>query len=557
MNMRSIAEEYRKFGFRPIPFKKGEKRPIVEWREFQHREPTDAEFDAWWGDGQETNMGAVVGPGLLVVDLDGGKSAEALLAAVGVQLPEDAPRSRTGSGYHVFLSVDRPVADRIALLSTNGTKPQVDIRGAGCVVLPPSIHPSGAAYQWVVPLEGKPPPAPPELLALLANGSKNAQEGGKSAPQGPGWVEKALGGVGEGQRDVLCAKLAGYFLGKKIDPATTEEILATTFGPRCSPPFTREDIHKTVESISRRQGVVGADREIVPEHISRVGKRLIESLTTTPPKVYATGFKDLDWYLCGGLAQGELAYLGARPGVGKTAFALQIAHNVARAGSKVLIVSREMANLALMRRMVAQSGRIDAAAMRRRCLSDDQLNDIRDVVKALDSLPIWLTDQATTIGEIVSMVETSQARSEGCLVIVDHLQLVRVPDAGHEKRAQVEAASQGLKTLALQYQIPVLCMSTLSRPFDKKNPKPTVDSLRESGELEHDADIIFLLHRKFKEKESTCEIAKNRDGHVGPAELLFEDRFLRFSTIAEDQPPDQGSNGDPWDDKKKNKETRK
>lgn len=530
MSLLDLAREYRDFGLRPLPFAYGGKQPIAKWQVYQTRSPTDAELESWWGAGQQTNIGAVVGPGLLVVDLDGGKPAEAMLNAVGIILPENAPRVLTGSGYHVYLSVPRPLRDKIGLLTTNNGKPQVDIRAAGCVVLPPSLHPNGKTYRWVVPLEGPPPPAPENLLDLI----ERSTSGAKLEEHTPGWATAALAGVNQGRRDSVCTQLAGFLLGKKLDAELVEELLARTFAPACRPPFPREDVRKTVQSIARRQGTLGSDRDVVPEHISRVAKRLLETLVGNPPKTYATGFKDLDWYLCGGMAGGELILLGARPGVGKTALALQIARNVAKAGSRVLIVSREMETLALVRRMVAQSGRIDAGVLRRAQLGEERLAAVKKVVEELDPLPIWMTDQATTLEEIVGMVENSQARNEGCLVVVDHLQLVRVPGGDKDKRAQVEAVSQGLKTLALQYKIPVLCMSTLSRPFDKKNPKPGLDSLRESGELEHDADIVLLMHREFKSDEAECRVAKNRDGHLGPARLRFEAEYVLFSTL-EDQ----------------------
>jgi replicative DNA helicase len=114
------------------------------------------------------------------------------------------------------------------------------------------------------------------------------------------------------------------------------------------------------------------------------------------------------------------------------------------------------------------------------------------------------------------------------LVIVDYLQLVAAPREVKDRRLQVEAVSLGLKTLALQHRIPLLCLSSVSRPA-AGNPEPSLSSLRESGELEHDADVVLLLHRPVEEgEEVVCRIAKNRSGAVGKVSLTFRPAWVTF-----------------------------
>ena len=100
----AAAREYAELGYHPIPVAQREKRPLVPWKNFQTTRPTSAELDRWWTPKPDANVGLVLGGGRFAVDLDGGADAEALLSAAGISLPEDAPRSRTGGGYHVFLS---------------------------------------------------------------------------------------------------------------------------------------------------------------------------------------------------------------------------------------------------------------------------------------------------------------------------------------------------------------------------------------------------------------------------------------------------------------------
>lgn len=528
MALLNFAKRYRDMGLHPIPIEPKGKRPAVaSWKQYQTTPPTDGEMEAWFKD-ENLNMAVVLGRGIMAVDLDG-EGANDLLRKAGIGLPVEAPLSKTGNGNHVLLRTHEPVGDHVGLISTDGGKPQIDIRGIGYIVVPPSIHPNGNKYEWIIPPNGEIPYAPQALLALM--GKTNA------VPlNGPGWVKLALAGVGDGQRDNMCTKLAGYFIGKNIDAETVKLILSSTFAKGCKPIYTDADVAKTVDSISRKHGVTGDEsREIVPVHIRDVAVAFGEQLDKKPIKPAATSFKELDWMLCGGFHPGELIYMGARPGVGKTAMALQIAVAVANAGNSVLFVSREMTNIALLRRMISQDSKIDASALRNNAKAKDMIGRITGALGKLSDLPIWLTDEAVSIEETASIVESLQNVG---LIIVDHLQLMRAQTAMKEKRIQVEAVSQGLKTLAMQYKIPILCMSTLSRPSDKQNPRPTLSSLRESGELEHDADIVLLLHREFGSTEAECIVAKNRDGHVGTVPLSFEAQYLTFSAF--EKKPEQG-----------------
>src|SRR6266849_4792299 len=140
--MLEAARAYLAMGLHPIPCAPRSKRPIVEWKPYQETAPLADEVDEWWSRQPDANIALVLGRGAFAVDLDGGYDAEALLTNRGILLP-GAPRSRTAHGFHVFLSSQGPIPDRVALLSTNGKKPQVDIRGVGIVVVPPSIHPDG------------------------------------------------------------------------------------------------------------------------------------------------------------------------------------------------------------------------------------------------------------------------------------------------------------------------------------------------------------------------------------------------------------------------------
>lgn len=503
--------------------------------------PTPDQLTAWWQKTPDANVALVLGRGRFAVDLDGGEAAEALLAAAGIALPPDAPRSRTGGGYHVFLSSYIPIPDRVGLLSTEGGKPQVDIRGIGIVVAPPSIHPNGKTYEWVQPLVEHPPNAPLALTDLIhrAAAPVTAATRDERAAGNRFWVADALRGVGEGQRDQMCTRLAGFFLTKGLDTETITALLCESFAKACTPPFPVRDVEKCVASIARRQPTeTGQPRTVLPTFIADALDSFQQALAAGPSPTIATPFPTLNYLLNGGLGPGELIFLGARPGVGKTALGLEFARTAARqhAGGAVIVVSREMTNLALVRRLVAQDARVKASTLKRGQLNDQEKWSLSESVDRLRGLPLWLADDVVSLEEIDVMVAAVAAEVPIALLIVDYLQLVRAPKDVRERRHQVEAVSQGLKALTMQYKAPLLCLSSLSRgASDDREKPPTLSSLRESGELEHDADIILLLHRPYKDARTTCRVAKNRDGRLGKVDLLFRSEFVAFDEAAQQE----------------------
>lgn len=531
------ALTYREQGFHPIPCAPRDKRPLVPWKDFQTTMPTVDQVRVWWTRTPDANVALVLGRGIFAVDLDGGDDAEALLAAEGIALPVEAPRSRTGGGYHVFLSAWVPIPDRVGLLSTDGGKPQVDIRGIGIVVAPPSIHPNGRTYEWMTPLAGKPPNAPLALTDLIARAAApvTAATTERRATGDRFWVADALRGVGAGMRDQTCTRLAGFFLKKGIDPDTVVSLLSESFARSCDPPFDPRDVEKCVRSIARRHAVdEDIDRGVLPKHIGAVLDEFLASMEAGPAPTLPTPFPTLNYFLNGGFGPGELIFLGARPGVGKTALGLEFARKAAmRREGAVIVVSREMTNLALARRLVAQDGRVRASVIKRADLDDHERWMVSQSVDRLRGLPLFFADDAVSLTEIQTVIAATASEAPLSFLIVDYLQLVRAPKEIKERRHQVEAVSQGLKTMALQYRIPVLCLSSLSRPSNEdKNKPPTLASLRESGELEHDADVILLLHRGYHDEETGCHVAKNRDGRLGQVHLLFRQEYVAFDEAA-------------------------
>jgi len=268
------------------------------------------------------------------------------------------------------------------------------------------------------------------------------------------------------------------------------------------------------------------DRKPTARHIARIMQGVMQA-AEHPARPMPTSFPMLDRMLCGGPQPGELLYLGARPGVGKTAFALEVARSAAMAGFPVMFISREMMLTALGRRMIAQAGGIDARAIR---LAEAGVwGDVCKTAGRLSQLPLWATDDARSVADIGWLCDSAPTPPD--LVIVDYLQLLDSSSTG-ERRHQVEAVSGALKALAMRRKVPVICLSSLSRPMtyqDGKEKAPSLASLRESGQLEHDADVVIFLHRDRDETECQCIVAKNRDGETGIVDLIFSPATVRFA----------------------------
>ena len=218
------ARRYRALGMNPVPLRtRTKKPPLISWKKYQNTAPTDADLERWFLTPEPRNIALVLGRGLFAVDLDG-PGAESALRDAGVELPQFAPRQRTINGFHVLLEAPGPIPDRVAMLASPDINPetqkpvwQVDIRGVGYIVVQPSVHPDGPAYEWIIQpttMEDI-PTAPQALLDMIYTPTSGptlpatASAGGGGPSDTPGWLTTALAGAPEGSRDHTCARLAG------------------------------------------------------------------------------------------------------------------------------------------------------------------------------------------------------------------------------------------------------------------------------------------------------------------------------------------------------------
>jgi len=258
-----------------------------------------------------------------------------------------------------------------------------------------------------------------------------------------------------------------------------------------------------------------------------------------------TGFASLDNKLAG-LQNSDLIILAARPSMGKTSLALDIARNAAiRHGVPVGIFSLEMSTHQLVDRMIASEARVDAWKLRTGKLTlDEEFARISESLGPLSRAPIYVDDQSSnTILKMRSVARRLKSEKGLGLIIVDYLQLI-VPPAtrgGNDNLVQqITEISRALKGMARELNVPVLALSQLSRAVEQRGGRPRLSDLRDSGSIEQDADVVMFIHRddKYKEKGTSERpniadilIEKHRNGPTGQVELYFNENQSTFQEI--------------------------
>ncbi|HVV39156.1 MAG TPA: replicative DNA helicase [Candidatus Paceibacterota bacterium] len=255
-----------------------------------------------------------------------------------------------------------------------------------------------------------------------------------------------------------------------------------------------------------------------------------------------TGFKDLDNMLAG-LQKSDLIILAARPSVGKTSLALDIARQSATLyKTPVGIFSLEMSAQQLIDRMVAAEARVNSWSLRTGHITDQEdFTRIRDAYDRLSQAPIFIDDQPGSNILKMRAVARRMKREHGLgLLIVDYLQLM-VPTGARATDSlvqQVTEISRSLKTLARELDVPVLALSQLSRAVEQRGGKPRLSDLRDSGSIEQDADVVMFIHREDKQNRETEKtniaeilIEKHRNGPVGKVELYFDEKRTTFTSV--------------------------
>ncbi len=256
-----------------------------------------------------------------------------------------------------------------------------------------------------------------------------------------------------------------------------------------------------------------------------------------------TGYDDLDRLLLG-LHPSDLVIIAARPSMGKTAFALNVAANVALAGHATVVYSLEMSNEQLAMRLLSAESRVGLQKIRQGLLADTDWPKVTGAVTKLAQAPLAIDDTpGISITELRAKSRRLKLEGRCDLILVDYLQLMRSGQNGLPREQEIAEISRGLKNLAKELSVPVVALSQLNRELERReNKRPILSDLRESGSIEQDADVILFIYRdevynKDTDRRGIAEIVigKQRNGPTDTLELVFFREITRFDNYVGDR----------------------
>ncbi len=311
----------------------------------------------------------------------------------------------------------------------------------------------------------------------------------------------------------------------------------------------REDVEDVYETLDKAEKKIMGVNSNVSNHSFHSMKESLPEAWNRLEKLHEnkgdirgvpTGFEELDQYLSG-FQPSDLIILAARPSMGKTTLALDIARQSSlKYGFPTAIFSLEMSTQQLVDRMLAAESRVSAWNLRTGKLStENDFSKIRDSLDRLSKAPIFIDDMAgNSIIRMRSICRRIKAEHGLGLIVVDYLQLMSTSKNYDSMVNQVTEISRSLKALAKEFDVPVLALSQLSRAVETRGGRPKLSDLRDSGSIEQDADVVMFIHREDKGKEESERnniaeilIEKHRNGPVGKIDLYFDQKSTTFVSV--------------------------
>lgn len=324
--------------------------------------------------------------------------------------------------------------------------------------------------------------------------------------------------------------------------SASNEILRDSYGPQESAEIVLDKAEKRIFDIAQRK-VSGA---MVP--MEKVLHEVFEMIESKGQRGVETGFYELD-DMMNGLQNGEMIIVAARPSMGKTAFAMNIVEHVsADSRLPVAVFSLEMSKQQLAQRMLCSRGQIDAHKLRRGMLQAHDYQHLANVVGELAKAPIWVDDSpGLTILDLRAKARRLKMQQDIKLIMIDYMQLMDNPGV-ESRQQQISEISRGIKAVARELNVPVICLSQLNRGSEGRDGhRPRMSDLRESGSIEQDADVVALLHREdyYRMSEPDFQpdniaeliIAKQRNGPTGTVKMAFMNKTTRFENLSTQSDP--------------------
>ena len=373
----------------------------------------------------------------------------------------------------------------------------------------------------------------------LRQGGKLDQVGGPAMVDALAGAAPAAGNVREYARIVQSNALLRRLL------TTTQQIQANVWNHEAPARELVEWAERDILEVGHddRQKDFRAVGDVLHDEVDKLHRLSIEqtALTGTP-----SGFKDLD-EITGGFQPGNLIILAARPSMGKSALVTNIAENAAlEHGKPVALFSLEMSEAELAQRFVASQARIRGEELRKGRVAENRWPKILQACQRLSDAPLYVDDSSDLgILELRAKARRLHQQSENGLglIILDYLQLMRADSRIENRVEAVGQMSRGLKILARELEVPVIALSQLSRAVESRHDKkPILSDLRESGNIEQDADLVMFIYRdEYYDRESEREgeadiiISKHRNGALGDVVLTFQKEYPKFMNFAGDR----------------------
>jgi len=323
------------------------------------------------------------------------------------------------------------------------------------------------------------------------------------------------------------------------------EILVDAHQSRQDPVLTLGEAEARIFAIAQRREARAASalRDILQETIRTLDRNAGKHVTGVP-----TGFDELDEMLSG-LQRGEMVILAARPSMGKTAFALNITENMASSSGGVAFFSLEMGRQQLVQRILCAKGNVDGQKLRKNMLSRDEWQRIMGACDSLNEVPIYIDDTpGLTLLQMRSKARRMKEKHGIEAIVIDYLQLMSSGTRVESRQVEVSEISRGVKAMARELDVPVVCLSQLNRQAEgREGHRPRMSDLRESGSIEQDADVVMMLHREayYHKQDPNWEeanpnraniaeaiVAKQRNGPTGTVELLWDSRTTAFRNLS-------------------------
>ena len=287
-------------------------------------------------------------------------------------------------------------------------------------------------------------------------------------------------------------------------------------------------IEKQIEELHKIEYQTEVDNNFV-QQVADTVEQIEKSLNTKKSYDFYTGIYDLD-DLTDGLHRGELTIIGARPGVGKTTFSMQIAERIASKGKSVAYVSLEMSETQLIQKLLSKKARVNSRKIRNSDLTEEELLRLGDASVQVSQLPFSIITKANSIQKIEIEARRLYNKGKLDLLVIDYLQLVRNDGKFNSREQEVADISRTLNLLSLELNIPIIALCQLNRNASVNTP--TLADIRESGSIEQDADnVIFLYPKSADSNIITIDLQKQRAGSVGSLNVLFNKFISEFVNV--------------------------